>query len=168
MRDKKKEKEKRGRKVKNPRKDAVYVNWMTLLLWPIIEEAARHPSAGPRMSTTAIKKRLQTLNPTLFAKLSRTTIEGWMDRSGDKPRWSEKTLARAERGNFQGHANGGRRGVLVSFILVYPPYISHIVVPTGRISRDCGHRCRTAALLARRRSPCYSRICTCTIRRNDP
>lgn len=112
----KKLKDKRGRKRTRPDKDAVYTNWMTPTLWPQIESAAKHPSVGSKMSSTALVKVLRQKNFEMFQYLSHTTVEGWIDRNGDKPRWSEKTLARAEAGNFQGHPNGGRRGILVRIV----------------------------------------------------
>ena len=48
-----------------------------------------------------------------FKSLSCTTIDAWIDRSGDAPKWSSKTLERIKRGNEVGHANAGRKGVLV-------------------------------------------------------
>lgn len=51
----------------------------------------------------------------MFGKISHTTINGWIDRRGDKPKWSERALKRVEFGNHQSLDNkGGRRGVLVS------------------------------------------------------
>lgn len=113
VRDVRKRKETRGRKQTNADKDAVYTNWMTPTLWAQIEAAAMHPSVGARMSVTAIINVLQQKNFQMFEHLSHSTVQGWIDRTGDKPRWSEKTIARAEAGNFQGHPNGGRRGILV-------------------------------------------------------
>lgn len=43
-------------------------------------------------------------------------MDGWIDQSGDKPHWSDTTLERIKKGNEPGHANGGRKGVLVSTI----------------------------------------------------
>ncbi|KAF8187081.1 hypothetical protein K438DRAFT_1973251 [Mycena galopus ATCC 62051] len=50
----------------------------------------------------------------IFEHLAHSTVEGWIDHSGDKLQWSDRTLERAEVGNFQGHPNGGRRGVLAN------------------------------------------------------
>jgi hypothetical protein len=115
VRDLKKLKEKKGRKRSKPVKDAVYHNWMTPTVWPQIEAAAKHPSVGSKMSTSAMVKVLKRQNATLFEGISRGTIDGWIDRSDPgHPKWKDAVLERAERGNFQGHPNGGRRGILVS------------------------------------------------------
>ncbi|KAJ7926601.1 hypothetical protein B0H13DRAFT_2265856 [Mycena leptocephala] len=133
IRDKKRQKENRGRMRKTVLKDAVYTNWMTPLLWPQIEEAARHPSLWPGMSASAIQAVLIKNNPTIFAKISRTTINSWIDRRGEKPCWSENTLARAEKGNFQGHPNGGRRGALAQY-----PEIVESITEQLRTLRNAG------------------------------
>lgn len=66
------------------------------------------------MSASAIRNWLQKKDPTVFEKISQTTINGWIDRSGPQPKWSDNTLWLAEKGNQQGHPNGGHRGALVS------------------------------------------------------
>jgi hypothetical protein len=78
----------------------------------MITEAAR--IVGPDMSPTRIVKMCQAREPEIFRGLRRETVKGWIDRSGDRPRWSDAVLRRAEIGNAPGHANGGRRGILVS------------------------------------------------------
>ncbi|KAJ7687531.1 hypothetical protein B0H17DRAFT_1300752 [Mycena rosella] len=93
---------------------------------PQIEEATRHPSVGHSMSSRAIEKILKAKNPAVFERISHTTIEGWIDRGGGKARWSAAVLARAEKGNFQGHPNGGRRGILAN-----RPDVADLI--TGRI-----------------------------------
>ena len=102
-----------GRKRKNAEKPTKYHNWFTPFLFKQIE-LARINSGGPKWSTRAITRKLQKKDFATFKGLRRTTMDGWIDRSGVKPCWSEKTLQRVRRGNEPGHANGGRRGVLVS------------------------------------------------------
>ena len=68
---------------------------------------------GPQMSPTAIVKELQKKDVMLFAKLTSQTVGAWIDRSGEKPRWSDRTLERVEKGNSPGGLTT-RVGVLVS------------------------------------------------------
>jgi hypothetical protein len=138
VRDVKKLKESRGRKQTNPDKVAVYTNWMTPTLWVQIEAAARHPSMGLDLNVTALLKVLRQRNFEIFEHLSHTTVHGWIDRSGDKARWSDKTLARAEAANFQGHPNGGRRGILVRGTISTGGILALIRFSVS-VSRCCGH-----------------------------
>lgn len=101
-----------GRKRNNTEKPAKYHNWFTPFLFKQIEDA-RITSGGPTWSTRAIIRELQKKDFATFKGLSRTTINGWIDRSQNKPRWSEKTLERVRKGNEPGHVNGRRKGVLV-------------------------------------------------------
>lgn len=103
-----------GRKATHQPKDARYHNWFTPFLFNQIENA-RIFAGGPKWSTRAIVKVLKLRNPVVFAKLNRTTIDMWIDRSGRKPRWSDRTVERIEEGNQTGHSNAGRKGVLVCF-----------------------------------------------------
>ncbi|KAJ7152006.1 hypothetical protein C8R46DRAFT_913655, partial [Mycena filopes] len=64
------------------------------------------------MSASAIRDVLRRRDPVIFAHILRTTIDGWIDRRGTTPKWKASTLERAEKANFQGHPNGGRRGAL--------------------------------------------------------
>ena len=68
------------------------------------------------MSPSEIVKEARKIDPHLFAGLSRSTVHGWIDRSGDSPRWNDNVLRRIEqgKGNEPGHQNGGRPGILVS------------------------------------------------------
>ena len=109
----KKQKNTQGRKKKNESGDATYTNWHMPFLWSQIVEAAKHPSVGFKMSVKRIVKVLQMRNPADFSLLSSSTVQGWIDQSGSKPRWSDAALRMAENGNFQGHNKGGQRGVLV-------------------------------------------------------
>jgi hypothetical protein len=65
------------------------------------------------MSASEIANGLKKRNPDTFGKLNRNTIEGWIDRSGAKPKWKEAVLRRVEDGNSPGHNKGGQRGILV-------------------------------------------------------
>jgi hypothetical protein len=103
-----------GQKRKHEPRDAKYHNWHTPFFWIQIVAAAKNPAVGWEMSSTKIVQILQKKDPETFAGMSRSTIEGWIDRSGNRPKWSDAALRMAENGNRQGHQNGGRRGALVS------------------------------------------------------
>ncbi len=111
-----------GRKRKHEPELATYVNWHSELLWPPIAEAAQHPSVGPDMSATAIKKVLTRTNPTTYDRLSRSTIRGWIDRTGDRARWSDAALRMAEKGHLQG-GQGGFRGYLAGY-----PHVVEVII----------------------------------------
>jgi hypothetical protein len=104
-----------GRKSKNKEKRTKYHNWFTPFLFKQIE-AARISSGGPKWSTRTIIRDLHKKDCETFKGLYRTTMDGWIDRSGNKPCWSNTTLEHIKKGNEPGHANGGRKGVLVSTI----------------------------------------------------
>lgn len=83
-------------------------------MWSQIINAAKHPGVGWKMSSTKIISLLKRQNPQSFAGLARSTVDGWIDRSGDEPKWSEKALKMAEYGHDQGQGNkGGRKGIFV-------------------------------------------------------
>lgn len=111
---KQKGKKPQGRKRKRESKSATYTNWHAPFLWSQIELAAKR--VGWRMSPSAIRNELQKINSETFAKLSRTTIQGWIDQSGEIPHWSDAALRMAKSGNHTGLDNrGGRRGILVCY-----------------------------------------------------
>lgn len=64
------------------------------------------------MSSTKIRDVLKLRDMKTFGTISRGTIDGWIDRTGDRPRWSDNALKLAEKGNEQG-GHGGQIGVLV-------------------------------------------------------
>ncbi len=64
------------------------------------------------MSPSEIVKALQRKDNVLFAKLAPQTLGAWIDRTGEVPRWSDRTLERVERGNHPGGLKT-RVGVLV-------------------------------------------------------
>lgn len=107
-----KNRDRKGRKRKHKPRQAKYHNWFTPMCWKVIEHAAK--VAGWRMSATEIVRVAKARNPEIFEGLTRETVKGWIDRSGEKPRWSDATLCRIEAGNTPGHPNGGPRGALVS------------------------------------------------------
>ena len=80
-----------GRKAIRPSKATRYHNWFSPFLFKQIDDARRR-SGGPRWSTTAIVYDLKRKDITSFARLNRTTVDGWIDRSGEKPRWSDTAL----------------------------------------------------------------------------
>ena len=59
------------------------------------------------MSTSAIIHALNRMVPDTFAGIRCTTVEGWIDRKGPKPRWSDAVLKKVEQGNDPGHSKGG-------------------------------------------------------------
>ena len=64
--------------------------------------------AGWKMSTSEIHDFLRRKDPIVFANISRTTINEWIDQLGTKPRWSDNTLCMTENGNHQLYPNAGR------------------------------------------------------------
>lgn len=102
-----------GRKQVHEKENTVYTNWHAPLVWPKIVEAARDPYVGWKMSARRIRDVLIKTDRDLFGHIARSTIDGWIDRTGSKPRWSDAALQMADKGYVQGHSTGGRRGVLV-------------------------------------------------------
>ena len=101
-----------GRKKKHTDRPAQYHNWFTPVCWRMIKQACQ--IAGWRMSPTEIVKRCKQRNQEVFKGLTRETVRLWIDRTGDKPRWSDETLKCIQAGNVPGHHNGGCKGVFVS------------------------------------------------------
>jgi hypothetical protein len=89
------------------------MNWHGILWDSIDQTMCTHPSIGPQWSSRNLVKVLQRRDPVVFSRLNASTVEGWIDRSGPKPCWTERALAMAQDGNHQGHAKGGRQGILV-------------------------------------------------------
>lgn len=106
-----KNKKPQGRKRLHEARPAKYHNWHTPFCWSQIQLAAKQ--VGWRMSSSAMVSALRRMDPDTFAGISRTTIEAWIDRTGDKPQWRNTVLQKVEQGNNPGHTKGGRRGVLV-------------------------------------------------------
>jgi hypothetical protein len=104
-----------GRKRTRQKQDAVYHNWHGPFTWAQIDNAAKHPSV--MWSSARLVQYLQKKDPTIFKGLARSTIEGWIDRSG-KPRWTDAAVRMAELGNHQGHSKGGKRGILVRMLTI--------------------------------------------------
>lgn len=99
-----------GCKCTHEKKDAVYHNWHGPFTWIQIENAIKHPSV--MWSLSHLVQYLKRKDPVIFKGLARSTVEGWIDRTG-KPRWTEAALRMAELGNHQGHSNGGWKGIFV-------------------------------------------------------
>jgi hypothetical protein len=112
IRQKRKENENRGQPRFKESRPAVYHNWFSPFLWNQILAAGK--AVGWEMSSSEIRNWLRRKHPETFGSISRTTINEWIDRSGPRPKWSEKALKMAENGNHQRNPNGGRRGALVS------------------------------------------------------
>jgi len=102
-----------GRKQKNKTQAAKYKNWHTPFCWSQILTATKR--AGWEMSAKRIAKELKRMDSTIFETISPNTIDSWIDRSGDKPRWKDSVLQRMDSltGNSPGHNKGGRQGILV-------------------------------------------------------
>jgi hypothetical protein len=112
------DRKRQGRKRVHEPKDATYTNWHQPFLWSQIVDAAKDPAVGRSMSATAIRNVLIKKNPTTFARIARTTINGWIDHSKTPPQWSDAALQMAEDGN-RPSSEGGRAGVLVCQIPNY-------------------------------------------------
>lgn len=95
-------------------KKAVLTNWTSPLLWTHIARAAVRNA--PKMSPTDICRDLKLLDPILFKVLVPQTVSRWIDRSGEAPRWSSKTLDRVAAG-YQPGGLTTRVGALVRFTL---------------------------------------------------
>ncbi len=107
-----KRKKPQGRKETHQSKNAIYHNWFSPFLFKQIDNA-RIFAGGPKWSTRAIVSDLKKRDGVVFAKLNRTTVDLWIDRTGEKPKWSDKTLERIQKGNHLENPNAGRKGVLV-------------------------------------------------------
>ena len=100
-----------GRKRKHEPRPAKYHNWLTPFCWTDVVIVTKQ--VGWRMSASEIANGLKRRNPDTFGKINRNTIEGWIDRSGAKPKWKDSVLRRVDDGNNPGHNKGGQRGILV-------------------------------------------------------
>lgn len=92
-----KQKKPQGRKKLKQPQDAKYMNWHAPFVWPQILKAANSPAVGWKMSTSVIHDELRRMNPEVFQWINHNTIEHWIDRTGPRPRWSERALLMAER-----------------------------------------------------------------------
>ena len=111
QRMKEKTRKPQGRKRKIPIRPAKYHNWQTPFVGRQILQAGKQ--VGWKMSPTDIIAVLQKKDPEVFAGLKRTTVSGWIERSGSRPQWKGSFLLRIEQGDQPGHNKGGQRGVLV-------------------------------------------------------
>ena len=102
-----------GRKRINEPRPAKYHNWLTSFCWMQISIVAKQ--VGWQMSASAIEEGLKKRDPITFVKIRRTTINGWIDRSGSMPQWKESILRRVEAGNSPGHNKGSCQGILSSY-----------------------------------------------------
>jgi len=80
-------------------------------VWSQIEIAVRQ--VGWKMGASDIVNAAKQIDPVVFERLSHTTVKSWIDRSGDRPKWTNAVLQKIDRGNETGHNKGGQRGVLV-------------------------------------------------------
>jgi len=65
------------------------------------------------MGASDIVNAAKQIDPVVFKGLSRTTVKCWIDRSGDKPKWTDTVLQKINHGNETGHNKEGQHGVLV-------------------------------------------------------
>lgn len=96
-----------GRKLKpkNIPRPAKYHDWLTPLCWTQIVIATKN--VGWKMGALDIAKGLKKRDPVTFQKINRNTIEGWIDRTGEKPRWKDSVLRRMQSGDGPGHNKTG-------------------------------------------------------------
>lgn len=99
-----------GHKRIHTKQDAVYHNWHGPFTWVQIDNAAKNLSVS--WSLTWIVQYLKKKDSVTFKGLARSTVEGWIDRSG-KPKWTEAAIWMANLGNHQGHSNGGKKGIFI-------------------------------------------------------
>ncbi|KAF7366573.1 DDE superfamily endonuclease [Mycena sanguinolenta] len=100
-----------GRKRKNQKRNAKYVNWQTPMLWSQIEAAARRTL--PPWSPRAILSELRKTNSKDFQRLKEQVIGRWIEQEAGISRWKESVRQKAELG--KGNSPGGnitRCGVL--------------------------------------------------------
>ncbi|KAF5321301.1 hypothetical protein D9619_000198 [Psilocybe cf. subviscida] len=102
-----------GRKAFRASEVIKYHNWFEPFLFRQIE-AARIRSGGPRWSASAIVKDLQARDFSTFVSLARTTMNEWVDRSGDIPQWTDATKQKIERGVLVSNPNAGQKGILIN------------------------------------------------------
>ncbi|RDB20753.1 hypothetical protein Hypma_012086, partial [Hypsizygus marmoreus] len=101
-----------GRPREKSYKEAVLTNWMSPMVWSMIDRAAQR--VGHQMQPTMIVKELKRTDPVLFEALVPQTLGGWINRDGDRPIWSARTLERVAKGNKPGGITT-RVGVLVKY-----------------------------------------------------
>ncbi|KAF8808295.1 hypothetical protein BYT27DRAFT_7041201, partial [Phlegmacium glaucopus] len=79
-----------GQKAKVLVQQAKYYNWFSPFLWSQIEVAVKQ--VGWKMGASEIVDAVKRINPVNFEGLSRTTVKSWIDRSGNKPKWTNAVL----------------------------------------------------------------------------
>jgi hypothetical protein len=57
-------------------KEATLTNWMSLLIWSIIDRVSKH---HPKMKPAEIVHELKLKDPVLFTKLAPQTLGAWID-----------------------------------------------------------------------------------------
>ena len=123
-----------GRPRSNAYEPTVLTNWMSPLLWMTIERVALH--FKPEMSPADIVRELKKLNSAQFSRLAPQTLGRWIDRTGEAPRWSDKTIARVQDGNRPGGTTT-RVGVLVCTMTPLSSQLhANRDLHSGRISRS--------------------------------
>ncbi|KAJ7577704.1 hypothetical protein C8J56DRAFT_729350, partial [Mycena floridula] len=50
--------------------------------------------------------------PETFGGLNRSTVQEWIDYSGERAKWKSTVMEKVDQGNDPGHTKGGRRGIL--------------------------------------------------------
>ncbi|KAJ7196687.1 hypothetical protein GGX14DRAFT_672342 [Mycena pura] len=119
-----------GRKKTRETRDRVYTNWMSPFLWSQILVAGRVTKDIQGLSATKTVAHLKKTDPSTFAGLYPSTVQGWFSRLEDGTRvWSEAVLERAQnQAHTPGHDRGGRKGALSA----YPELVEAI---TERLTR---------------------------------
>jgi len=77
------------------------------------------------MGASAIRDALKRQNPAVFGAISRQTIDEWMDRKGDQPKWKDNVLQRV---GFNPQYNSlGPKSILVC---TYCTQLKHLLTYT--------------------------------------
>lgn len=72
-----------------------YTNWFCKTIWPDIQEAAtRH-----NYSSSMIAKDLSFRDPKRFSKLTKGTVQYWIDSTAVPRRWTQRTEEKVEQGS---------------------------------------------------------------------
>lgn len=98
-------------KAEIPLQPAKYHNWFTSFVWSQIQIAAN--KVRWTISTSEIVAMAKQMDPVVFDGLHQTTVDGWINCSGERPHWKDSVLRKIDQGNDPGHNKGGSQGVLV-------------------------------------------------------
>ena len=65
------------------------------------------------MGAMEIVAAAKQIDGVVFRGLSCTTVKSWIDRTGDRPKWTYAVMKRIDHRKNTGHKKGGQCGVLV-------------------------------------------------------